>query len=87
MRPETKIPAIVLALLCLHAPQLVHSAEDKTASTEQLPKAADKQSAEEEKAKQTGKPKIAPKKAKNNDIFRPSEEISEDFNVSFPVDI
>jgi hypothetical protein len=26
-------------------------------------------------------------KAKNREIFRPSEEISEDFAVSFPVDI
>ena len=48
--------------------------------------------AEEPTAKaQTGKsqhgPRTRKKTGRDDDVFRPSEEISEDFAVSFPVDI
>ena len=33
------------------------------------------------------RPKTQPKSTRNDGVFKPSEEISEDFAVSFPVDI
>jgi hypothetical protein len=57
------------------------SAEDEQ-STEPTSDDANKQATKADAATSTIK-----KVKQNDDIFRPSEEISEDFAVSFPVDI
>lgn len=89
MSHATKITALFVTFICLCMPLGVHSAEDKPTNGEAQPEQTEKQTTEQ-KPVDPAKPKIASKqskKQKSNDIFRPSEEISEDFNVSFPVDI
>jgi hypothetical protein len=75
--------ALSIILLCsLHAhAEDAKPAEDKQ-STEPTNDDANKQASKADAATSTIK-----KGKQNDDIFRPSEEISEDFAVSFPVDI
>jgi hypothetical protein len=79
--------ALSIILLCsLHAhaedaKPAAKPAEDKQ-STEPTNDDANKQAIKADAATSTIK-----KGKQNDDIFRPSEEISEDFAVSFPVDI
>lgn len=55
---------------------------------EQEQEQADKEAGEKTpQAKSGHAPTTRKKTARDDDVFRPSEEISEDFAVSFPVDI
>ena len=60
----------------------------KTASVKRPAETADRPKAGPQSTTSAGSPRRAENKnEKNGDIFTPSEEISEDFAVSFPVDI
>lgn len=78
---------IFLPLLMLAA----NGAEPDTDAAGRSPDETNKQrpvtSQEDSKTSPGPVPKAVVKKKSNPDIFKPSEEISEDFAVSFPVDI
>ncbi len=90
--------ALVLAALAILTgpPALSASQDDPPATRETTDKTANSSAEREAAATSDAKPagekpsktaKGAGKSKKDNEIFRPSEEISEDFAVSFPVDI
>lgn len=89
MSSAAKITALFVTFVCFCMPLWVHAAQDKPTGGEAQPEQTTKQTTEQ-KSVEPAKPEIASKqskKQKSSDVFRPSEEISEDFNVSFPVDI
>lgn len=57
------------------------------AQDERRDSSADKSDAKKDPGASQHGPRTRKKTGRDDDVFRPSEEISEDFAVSFPVDI
>ncbi len=76
---------LVLACLLLSGNPAI-AAEGNAADKQNAEREADEKSGKQE-GKQTDAAKKNKNKSKDKEIFIPSEEISEDFAVSFPVDI
>ncbi len=82
MNPVTMAKYILCAALFCGTPQLYAAEQGSQTSTDAQPAKEDKDTTagdKQAKGKDT--------RDSNQEIFRPSEEISEDFAVSFPVDI
>lgn len=85
----TLLSAILLATSIARATdQTDDDRSTEKASTETPGEAADRPMPGPQSTTSAGSPRrVENKSEKNGDIFTPSEEISEDFAVSFPVDI
>ena len=92
--PRTKQALTIALSVCVAAAIIL--ANNQVLAAEEDAKPITSEQAEERAATSTAKPaetdqkKQADKKIekqKNKEVFRPSEEISEDYAVSFPVDI
>ncbi len=82
----TRIHTFLLAACLLLPGTAVYAAEAESGEEENAKEPREKQTQDAKKAADAKKEQSR-NKSKDKEIFIPSEEISEDFAVSFPVDI
>ncbi len=82
----TRLHTFFLALCVLLAGVTANGAESESGAEQSGQQSGEKQTQESKKAADAKKQQSG-NKTKDKEIFIPSEEISEDFAVSFPVDI
>ena len=90
MRNNLALTSLLIATLMTCPGTYLHAqSADNPPSTATQPtsETAEKQSPDPDKNTDATTAQNKPKGKKKTDIFRPSEEISEDFAVPFPVDI
>ena len=76
-----------LILIVLLAAQSLYAQEQSGADNSDTQEQTDPETADGKKPSTTRSAQPQKDKGRDGEIFRPSEEISEDFAVSFPVDI